>query len=255
MSNRASQGYPPSLVQVLKLLAREWRVISEDATAGMNGVPALLRHPIRTLFRLVEDSTRIPTNDLEWVAYYSDTPPELTPRKVPGAPFIWPNNDPELDGLLEDYATGQVLHYLRTIHTELEKCDVDGRTDTILNHLEAKHSGLLARLGIRWPQSVNEARGGAGAHQTRSEQAEAANAGREQAHTERAGKRGRPTDTDPKADKKISDAWRTDQYKTYADLAGTMRIPTQEVKHAIDRNRKREERSSIVKRRTNSPNK
>jgi hypothetical protein len=55
-------------------------------------------------------------------------------------------------------------------------------------------------------------------------------------------KRGRPTDTDPKADERICAAWRTGRYKKYADLARELRIKPGEVRNAIDRHRKRPKR-------------
>lgn len=46
--------------------------------------------------------------------------------------------------------------------------------------------------------------------------------------------------TDPKADKMLSEAWDTGQYKTHADLAIAKGTTTREVKLAIDRYRKRQ---------------
>jgi len=46
--------------------------------------------------------------------------------------------------------------------------------------------------------------------------------------------------TDPKADKTLSEAWDTGQYKTHADLALAKGITAREVKLAIDRHRKRQ---------------
>jgi len=53
---------------------------------------------------------------------------------------------------------------------------------------------------------------------------------------------GRPTDTDPKADQRIFDAWQSGQHRTYEDLARLMGKKTREVSAAIDRHRKRLER-------------
>lgn len=55
-------------------------------------------------------------------------------------------------------------------------------------------------------------------------------------------KRGRPADTDPKADKKIEDAWQTGQYRTHEDLAGALNTSRREVTAALDRQRKRRKR-------------
>jgi hypothetical protein len=52
-------------------------------------------------------------------------------------------------------------------------------------------------------------------------------------------RRGRPSDTDPKADKQMFDAWQTGEYKTYEELARTLKMETRKVKLAIDRQRKR----------------
>ncbi len=52
-------------------------------------------------------------------------------------------------------------------------------------------------------------------------------------------KRGRPRDTDPKADKRIADAWQSGQHKTYADLARELKKSEREVRAAIDRHRQR----------------
>ncbi len=57
-------------------------------------------------------------------------------------------------------------------------------------------------------------------------------------------RRGRPRDTDLQADRLIFNAWRTRQYKTYADLARELNKSTREVRAAIDRHRKRVERAS-----------
>jgi hypothetical protein len=64
--------------------------------------------------------------------------------------------------------------------------------------------------------------------------------------------RGRPGDTNPKADQQIWDSWRTGAYKKYADLARGLGRSAEEVAWAIDRHRHRRARGS-AKRRTNSP--
>jgi len=66
--------------------------------------------------------------------------------------------------------------------------------------------------------------------------------------------RGRPADTDPGADKRIYDAWKSGQYKRYADLAQVLKLREKDVARAIDRHRKRLERNSAgvgINRRTN----
>jgi hypothetical protein len=52
-------------------------------------------------------------------------------------------------------------------------------------------------------------------------------------------KRGRPVETDLSADKCIYDAWKTYRYETYADLERELKMKKGEVKHAIDRHKKR----------------
>jgi len=55
----------------------------------------------------------------------------------------------------------------------------------------------------------------------------------------RKGGPGRRSDTDPKADQRVSEAWSTGQYKTYADLGAALGQSGHDVKKAIDRHRKR----------------
>jgi hypothetical protein len=66
--------------------------------------------------------------------------------------------------------------------------------------------------------------------------------------------RGRPADSDPRADKRIVDAWKSGQYRKHKDLAMALGMRATEVTQALDRHRKRAERNSPA-RRTNSPNK
>jgi hypothetical protein len=66
------------------------------------------------------------------------------------------------------------------------------------------------------------------------------------------GKRGRPADSDPNEDKRISDAWDSGSYKTEAELARELGITKRKVTLARDRHRKRQERAQ-GKRRTKSP--
>jgi hypothetical protein len=51
-----------------------------------------------------------------------------------------------------------------------------------------------------------------------------------------------PVDTDHKADQRIFDAWQTQQYRSYSDLARELGRKEWEVQMAIDRQRKRIER-------------
>jgi hypothetical protein len=52
-------------------------------------------------------------------------------------------------------------------------------------------------------------------------------------------KRGRRADTDPKADKKVADAWATGHYRTYEDLGRKLKTTKHQVKTALDRHRHR----------------
>ncbi len=56
-------------------------------------------------------------------------------------------------------------------------------------------------------------------------------------------KRGRPSDTDPKKDKRLYDAWQTGHYNTFSDLAREKRMEKRDVKLAIDRHRHRLKRT------------
>lgn len=53
-------------------------------------------------------------------------------------------------------------------------------------------------------------------------------------------RRGRPKDTDPKADKRIWDAWHTGSYRKHEDLAKSLSTTARHAKAALDRQRKRE---------------
>jgi len=57
-------------------------------------------------------------------------------------------------------------------------------------------------------------------------------------------KRGRKIETDPKADKRIADAWATRRYKTYAELGQELKIAEREVYLALERHRARKKRRS-----------
>lgn len=57
-------------------------------------------------------------------------------------------------------------------------------------------------------------------------------------------KPGRPSDTDPAADRRIADGWRASGCATYAEYARLCGVPEREVKLAIGRHRKREEKAA-----------
>jgi hypothetical protein len=56
--------------------------------------------------------------------------------------------------------------------------------------------------------------------------------------------RGRPVDTDRRADQRIYDAWGSCQYRKYHDLAHELHMDPRDVKKAIDRHRKRTRRQA-----------
>jgi hypothetical protein len=72
--------------------------------------------------------------------------------------------------------------------------------------------------------------------------------GKNQGPREGKRRRGRPGDTDPKADEQIWDAWKTGAHKEYAELAHLLRMSPTEVARAIDRHRHRRARTSADRR-------
>ena len=57
-------------------------------------------------------------------------------------------------------------------------------------------------------------------------------------------KPGRPADTDPKADQRVYDAWKSAHHQTYAGLARELKMEEREVRLAIDRHEKRVSREA-----------
>lgn len=55
-------------------------------------------------------------------------------------------------------------------------------------------------------------------------------------------RRGRPVDTDPQADQRIDDAWKSGRYNDYEELARALDLQRRQVELAIDRHRKRIEK-------------
>jgi len=116
----------------------------------------------------------------------------------------------------------------------------------------------LAALTDAWHQ------GGADPDQDRAGQAERAGSPRDQGRTGQSQgtgkgakpegklkKRGRPADSNAEEAKRISEAWKTGQFKDTNDLARELGKTQREVMLAIDRHRKRLERAE-ERRRTNS---
>ena len=106
---------------------------------------------------------------------------------------------------------------IRHITDEMRELDREGFTHEVLTELREKFPDEFSQLGLA--------------------------GGRRSSHR-RKRKRGRPQDTDEAADKRIDDAWKTDQYPTYANLAAEKGISPLDVKRAIDRHRKRLKRTS-----------
>jgi hypothetical protein len=52
-------------------------------------------------------------------------------------------------------------------------------------------------------------------------------------------RRGRKPDTDPKADKRVADAWGTGNFKTHEECGRALELTKKQVKDALDRHRKR----------------
>jgi len=111
------------------------------------------------------------------------------------------------------------------------------------DHVSERLTGLVALVrcecqqGIaRWREKAGQSSIAAGADRDQAEP------GQLEVDKPKRRKPGRPTDTDPKADKRIFDAWNTGQYKTYEDLARKLGLKKRDVKLVIDRHRRRLER-------------
>jgi hypothetical protein len=84
--------------------------------------------------------------------------------------------------------------------------------------------------GGAWARPPAAGGGAAGREGDRSEQQE---------RPARRARGGRPPDADPRADQRVSDAWRTGQYETHEQLGRELGLSGREVKLALDRHRKR----------------
>ncbi|HBI43531.1 MAG TPA: hypothetical protein DDY78_11855 [Planctomycetales bacterium] len=78
----------------------------------------------------------------------------------------------------------------------------------------------------------------------RSADAKREEGGAEQDEKQTRRTRGRPADTDLKADAQIFSAWGSRRYKTYGECARALGLDKREVKAAVDRHRKRIERAA-----------
>jgi hypothetical protein len=155
MSNRASQEAPPSLVQVLKTLARDWRDREERARqferewqrtrerddwerkpdeekeAEYAQLDALQtqadEHRVHDLIRLIEEHTGLPREVGREMAWRINSNLGLAPLKRPGPP----GRKPDLPDLRPNLA-------------KLGDSDANGTTEKILSAFGALHRGALA---------------------------------------------------------------------------------------------------------------
>jgi hypothetical protein len=158
MADRTSQGAAPSLVEVLKPLAREWRELEEQAQAIRRQDPdaslALSNqhweHPIWDLFRILTEHTGIGRETLEAVAWRMNSQNGLAPLQRTPPPPIPPQpgqDGPEWESLPDDEpASNRDLPDLQWVYKRLNECDVNGTTARLLSRFEAMHPGALARL-------------------------------------------------------------------------------------------------------------
>lgn len=104
---------------------------------------------------------------------------------------------------------------------------------------------LKTAIGEKWPASKSSAPSAATDETKQNSAGITTGDAKENGKTQR---RGRPADTDPKADQRIYDAWQTGRYKDYSELAATLStsdtpMTRRGVEAAIDRHRKRLKRS------------
>jgi hypothetical protein len=119
------------------------------------------------------------------------------------------------------------LHQLRTAEADRRRAELELREAMFRaanpHVFEARSQPPLAAATDQEPPATRA-----------SEKGEGAGARRQQK------KRGRPKDSDPAADRRIAEAWKTGQYLKYADLEREMNLAAGEARRAIDRHRKRE---------------
>lgn len=147
MSRRSWQGKVPALIQVVKVLARQWRMrAAVKAPTTVESMKEYLALPYRTLLSSIEKHTQhsFQRSDLEHFAWYSDRPLERVPT-LPRGPFYASEQENDL-GLPEVYASGKELAALQIIRDELTKCDEDGRTRFIVEELQDAHPGVIAAV-------------------------------------------------------------------------------------------------------------
>jgi len=124
--------------------------------------------------------------------------------------------------------------YSKNYHTEDElwqTWEKQGEMVWQLDYLIARLQELSARAGELWtPPTSNNEGCAADRDQSGARQGEGGKGERP---------RGRKSDTDPKADKRVADAMRVGHYRTYAECAKALGMTPREVERAIDRDRKR----------------
>jgi hypothetical protein len=160
MSKRTS-GDEPSLVEVLKALARDRLTIGREAYSRRDSARrkpedeaafALFEkycdHPILNFCRLVEDETGLGRHLVEDVACRSNTGLGLAPlTRTPRPPDPAPT-DPELDVFPAAEPMPDVPD-LRPVLGQLKEYNGDGTTARILRRFEREHPGVLDGLGFR----------------------------------------------------------------------------------------------------------
>ncbi len=168
--------------------------------------------------------------------------------------FLMLNVPMEFRQALEDAVSG-LAQQARSVLCELENLPLEGkdaqRRDVTISSFEVQVvepcltnlRQMSQELQRRWPAKQCPPRPG--------NEATGEGDGRAGPTPPSGKKRGRPRDTDPKADKRIYDAWKTGQYRKYSALACAIGITWREVKYAIDRHGKRlkkaAERARIIR--------
>jgi len=157
MSDSTPQGDSPALVEVLKLLGREWRDLVEGARRDVIRLEepdeqqhiALVRshetHPIHTLFRLVEEYTGIDRETIRNAAWRINSTIGLRPLEQPR---MLPTDradagDDDLPG--EEEKRKADLPDLRWLYAKFTECDVNGTTARILAAFTERHPRVLSQ--------------------------------------------------------------------------------------------------------------
>jgi hypothetical protein len=150
-------GDSPSLVEVFKKLAYEWRSLFERARA----IPTSTRgdeqsdaikcdladkhflHPIYYLIRLIEEHTGITRETLESLAWRINSSLGAAPLRRTPPPR---NRDPLLDDFFPTPPMKD-LPDLRPVVAQISACDINGTTGHILRRFWERHPSLKPSLG------------------------------------------------------------------------------------------------------------